>query len=259
MSFTAFQVGGGIPAKVGSTVSLAQQSARICSTAPNERRETPMSSTAFFGTRRVSHQFSAESVTQFSSLAKVEKSWSLSGLKMQLEEDDDLVQVGDSSFDAIDDLPDILEGLDIAALGARKAAPEPAKPREREVDAFGRAYGTGRRKESSARVWVKEGTGEIVINYKPLSDPFGKLYLLEPFELTELAGKMDVMATVKGGGISGQLGAIRLGISRALQNFDPELRPNLKKAGMLRRDPRAVERKKAGLKKARKAPQWAKR
>ncbi|KAJ8604804.1 hypothetical protein CTAYLR_001083 [Chrysophaeum taylorii] len=135
--------------------------------------------------------------------------------------------------------------------------------RVRTVDELGRAYGTGRRKTASARVWVFEGTGKITVNTKSLVDYFPRNAhcddIVAPFFVTDTAAQFDVWCTVKGGGVSGQAGAVRLGIARALQNFNPDLRPPLKKAGFLTRDRRRVERKKPGLVKARKAPQWVKR
>ncbi|HSL93629.1 MAG TPA: 30S ribosomal protein S9 [Bacillota bacterium] len=123
--------------------------------------------------------------------------------------------------------------------------------------------GTGRRKTSVARVRLLPGSGSIVINHKALDEYFGletlKLIVRQPLVLTNTLGSYDVIATVHGGGTSGQAGAIRHGISRALLRLDIELRPTLKKAGLLTRDPRMVERKKYGLKKARRAPQFSKR
>ena len=124
-------------------------------------------------------------------------------------------------------------------------------------------YGTGRRKSSVARVRVYQGTGSITINGRPIDDYFGldtlKLIVRQPLALTESEGKFDIVCTVAGGGVTGQAGAIRHGLSRALLKFDPELRPVLKKAGFLTRDPRMKERKKYGLKAARRAPQFSKR
>ena len=124
-------------------------------------------------------------------------------------------------------------------------------------------YGTGRRKHSVARVRLYAGTGTITINGRDIDDYFGldtlKLIVRQPMELTNTIGKFDIVCTVAGGGVSGQAGAIRHGISRALLLFDPELRPALKKAGFLTRDPRMKERKKYGLKAARRAPQFSKR
>ena len=124
-------------------------------------------------------------------------------------------------------------------------------------------YGTGRRKHSVARVRLYAGTGNITVNGRDIDDYFGldtlKLIVRQPMELTNTIGKFDIVCTVAGGGVSGQAGAIRHGISRALLLFDPELRPVLKKAGFLTRDPRMKERKKYGLKGARRAPQFSKR
>lgn len=124
-------------------------------------------------------------------------------------------------------------------------------------------YGTGRRKTSVARVRLYPGSGNITINDRTIDDYFGldtlKLLVRQPLVLTETTAKFDIVCNVDGGGISGQAGAIRHGISRALLKFDENLRPPLKKAGFLTRDPRMVERKKYGLKKARRAPQFSKR
>ncbi|AEF16426.1 MULTISPECIES: 30S ribosomal protein S9 [Thermoanaerobacterium] len=124
-------------------------------------------------------------------------------------------------------------------------------------------FGTGRRKTSVARVRLVPGKGNIIINGRSLDDYFGldtlKYTVRQPLILTENIDKFDVIAKVEGGGLSGQAGAIRLGITRALMKADNELRPILKKAGFVTRDPRMKERKKYGLKKARKAPQFSKR
>ena len=124
-------------------------------------------------------------------------------------------------------------------------------------------YGTGRRKSSVARVRVYAGSGNVTINGRNIDDYFGletlKLLVRQPLTLTETADKFDIVCTVAGGGVTGQAGAIRHGISRALLQYDAELRPVLKKAGFLTRDPRMKERKKYGLKAARRAPQFSKR
>ena len=124
-------------------------------------------------------------------------------------------------------------------------------------------YGTGRRKSSVARVRVYNGTGKITINDRDIEDYFGletlKLIVCQPLALTGNADKFDIVCRVAGGGVTGQAGAIRHGLSRALLQFDEELRPTLKKAGFLTRDPRMKERKKYGLKGARRAPQFSKR
>lgn len=126
-----------------------------------------------------------------------------------------------------------------------------------------RYYGTGRRKTSVARVYLTPGTGTITINKRDIDDYFGletlKVIVRQPLNATETADKFDISVNVKGGGYTGQAGAIRHGISRALLEADPDYRPILKKAGYLTRDPRMKERKKYGLKAARRAPQFSKR
>lgn len=126
-----------------------------------------------------------------------------------------------------------------------------------------RYYGTGRRKSSVARVYLVPGTGNITINKRSIDDYFGldtlKLIVRQPLEITGTIGKYDVLANVAGGGTTGQAGAVRHGIARALLEVDPDLRVSLKRAGLLTRDPRMKERKKYGLKAARRAPQFSKR
>lgn len=144
---------------------------------------------------------------------------------------------------------------------------EPKIIRTRQVDDLGRAYGTGRRKTSTARVWIKKSStpfrGVVRVNKKDVVDYFvrdsNREHVLSPFVAVDQVGHFDVMCNVRGGGLSGQAGAIRHGISRALQNFDPSYRPLLKEEGYLTRDPRMVERKKPGQPKARKKYQWVKR
>jgi small subunit ribosomal protein S9 len=124
-------------------------------------------------------------------------------------------------------------------------------------------YGTGRRKSSKARVYITKGKGEITINKRPIDEFFGRetacMVVRQPLEKLEMTDQFDVRATVEGGGISGQAGAIRLGLTRALMEYDGELRSPLRKAGYVTRDAREVERKKVGLHKARKATQYSKR
>ncbi|WP_115720010.1 30S ribosomal protein S9 [Gallaecimonas mangrovi] len=124
-------------------------------------------------------------------------------------------------------------------------------------------YGTGRRKSSTARVFIKQGTGAITINKRTLEEYFGRetarMVVRQPLELVEMIEKLDLHITVSGGGISGQAGAIRHGITRALMEYDESLRPALRKAGFVTRDARKVERKKVGLRKARRRPQFSKR
>lgn len=124
-------------------------------------------------------------------------------------------------------------------------------------------YGTGRRKEAVARVWLKPGEGRIIVNRRPFEDYFPvemlRHHVLQPLRAVGLEGRYDVIANVRGGGVSGQAGAVRLGIARALLQADSGLRPVLRRGGFLTRDPRMKERRKYGLKKARKAPQYSKR
>jgi len=143
---------------------------------------------------------------------------------------------------------------------------ENAKPPVRVpiIDERGRAYGRGGRKTASARVWIQPGFGNVVVNKKDFVDYFDRMTdresILEPLAATETLGRFDITATVEGGGLSGQAGAIRHGLSRALNHYNPDTyRPPLKRLGYLTRDPRKVERKKIGHLKARKKPQWVKR
>ena len=140
---------------------------------------------------------------------------------------------------------------------------EEAMINEPKIDTLGRSYATGRRKESTARVWVKRGTGKISINGKEMVNYFARpvlqMQLNFVFDVTERKDQFDVIATVKGGGLSGQAGAVRHGLSRALSIFEPDLRKPLKISGMLTRDSRVVERKKYGKAKARKSFQFSKR
>lgn len=158
------------------------------------------------------------------------------------------------------DLGDVATAAPKADAGVVEAADAPKKPK---VDKLGRAYATGRRKDAVARVWIKRGSGKVTVNGRDQSIYFARqtqrLILNQPFLIVNSVGHFDVICTVKGGGLSGQAGAVRHGISRALENFDPDTRPALKKAGMLTRDSRVVERKKVGKHKARRTKQWAKR
>ena len=163
----------------------------------------------------------------------------------------------------INDLKDMKSAPAEAPVAALVTANDEPVVRVKKVDAQGRAYGTGRRKDAIARVWVKPGTGKVTVNGRDQSVYFARhthrLILNQPFLIVNSVGHFDVVCTVVGGGLSGQAGAVRHGISRALQNFDPALRPALKKAGMLTRDARTVERKKVGMHGARRTKQWAKR
>ena len=152
----------------------------------------------------------------------------------------------------------------LAELGQEAAPAAPEAPKyEKKVDAQGRAYATGKRKDAVARVWIKPGPGQIVVNDRPVERYFARpvlrMILQQPLHVANRAGQFDVIVTVAGGGLSGQAGAVRHGIAKALTYFEPELRPALKKEGFLTRDPRVVERKKYGKKKARRSFQFSKR
>lgn len=165
--------------------------------------------------------------------------------------------------EAVTDLKDLGSAMAQETGAVETAQEQQPKVRVKTVDKQGRAYGTGRRKDAVARVWLKPGRGAVVVNGRDQAVYFARhtqrLVLNQPFLIANRLGQYDVICTVTGGGLSGQAGAVRLGISRALQNYEPELRGVLKKAGMLTRDPRAVERKKVGRHKARRSKQWAKR
>ena len=157
------------------------------------------------------------------------------------------------------DLADLGAAADVPATPAAPAAPL----REREVDAQGRAYATGRRKDAVARVWIKPGSGKITVNDRDVevyfARPVLRMILAQPFGIANRVGQYDVMVNVVGGGLSGQAGAVRHGLAKALTYYEPELRGALKKAGFLTRDARVVERKKYGHKKARRSFQFSKR
>ncbi len=155
---------------------------------------------------------------------------------------------------------------DVMPEGAMPGAPPPAPeaaPVVPQIDAQGRAYATGKRKDAVARVWIKPGAGRIVVNGREIEKYFARpvlrMVINQPFGAAERTGQYDVHATVSGGGLSGQAGAIRHGISKALTYFEPGLRPVLKKGGFLTRDSRVVERKKYGKRKARRSFQFSKR
>ena len=150
-------------------------------------------------------------------------------------------------------------GGDTITLERSEAAPvyEPKR------DEHGRSYATGKRKDAIARVWVKPGKGTVTVNGKDVAEYFARpvlqMVIGQPFTVANVGGQFDVVCTVRGGGLSGQAGAVKHGISKALAFYDPEVRPALKKAGFLTRDPRVVERKKYGKAKARKSFQFSKR
>ena len=155
-----------------------------------------------------------------------------------------------------------LKDLKKASVKAESAAVEVA-PRKAKKDKQGRSYATGKRKDAVARVWIMPGKGVITINEKSIDQYFArpvlKMIINQPFEVANRVNEFDVVCTVKGGGLSGQAGAIKHGISKALNEYEPELRACLKKAGFLTRDDRTVERKKYGKAKARRSYQFSKR
>ncbi|MHA1571069.1 MAG: 30S ribosomal protein S9 [Alphaproteobacteria bacterium] len=154
-----------------------------------------------------------------------------------------------------------------AGIVPTSAAPVAASAQETQaeqnIDTQGRAYATGKRKDSVARVWINPGSGRVTINGRDIEKYFARptlrLIINQPFEATDRAGQFDVVCTAKGGGLSGQAGAVRHGISKALTYYEPGLRPALKKGGFLTRDARVVERKKYGKRKARRSFQFSKR
>lgn len=158
---------------------------------------------------------------------------------------------------SLDDLKSAVSG------SAPAAAAEAAAPRTPVRDALGRSYATGKRKDAVARVWVKPGSGKVVVNGKEMAAYFARpvlqMILKQPFQVANVEGQFDVYATVTGGGLSGQAGAVKHGISKALQLYEPALRGALKAAGFLTRDSRVVERKKYGKAKARRSFQFSKR
>jgi len=174
------------------------------------------------------------------------------------------------TVNSLSDLQDLAQSAGAATGDAGAAAPVAPPPpstlavlRQQELDKQGRAYATGRRKDAVARVWVKPGTGKITVNGRDqeiyFARPTLRLVINQPFTVTERTGQYDVVCTVKGGGLSGQAGAVKHGISQALSKYEPALRPAVKAEGFLTRDSRTVERKKYGRAKARKSFQFSKR
>ena len=149
------------------------------------------------------------------------------------------------------------------ALASLSSNPETAAPAEPKIDAQGRAYATGKRKNAVARVWIKPGSGKMTVNGKELGAYFARptlqMIVRQPFQVAERADQFDVYCTVSGGGLSGQAGAVKHGISQALTKYEPALRSTVKAAGFLTRDSRVVERKKYGRAKARRSFQFSKR
>jgi small subunit ribosomal protein S9 len=162
-------------------------------------------------------------------------------------------------------MSDSIQSLqDLNQLGAAAPSNNPPPPlREKQVDAQGRSYATGKRKDAVARVWLKPGTGKITVNGRDqevyFARPTLRLVINQPFDIANRRGQYDVIATVEGGGLSGQAGAVKHGISQALTRFEPELRSMIKQAGFLTRDSRTVERKKYGKAGARRSFQFSKR
>ncbi|CUH88425.1 hypothetical protein PH5382_02361 [Phaeobacter sp. CECT 5382] len=152
---------------------------------------------------------------------------------------------------------------ELSAVAGVEAVAEDIIAREPVRDALGRAYATGKRKDAVARVWIKPGSGKVVVNGKEMKTYFARpvlqMILRQPFTVAGVEDQFDVYATVKGGGLSGQAGAVKHGVSKALQLYDPSLRGALKAAGFLTRDSRVVERKKFGRRKARRSFQFSKR
>ncbi len=169
--------------------------------------------------------------------------------------------------DETNTLSDLADLANVTAGAEAPAAPttpvSTAPLRQQELDAYGRAYATGRRKDAVARVWLKPGTGKVIVNGRDqevyFARPTLRLVIAQPFEVADRTGQYDVVATVKGGGLSGQAGAVKHGISQALAKFEPALRGAVKAAGFLTRDSRTVERKKYGRAKARRSFQFSKR
>ncbi|WP_324073299.1 MAG: 30S ribosomal protein S9 [Erythrobacter sp.] len=164
----------------------------------------------------------------------------------------------------VSDLADLKDIAGNAPQGdAAEIARVSAPLRQQELDKQGRAYATGRRKDAVARVWVKPGTGKITINGRDqevyFARPTLRLVINQPFGITDRTGQYDVIATVRGGGLSGQAGAVKHGVAQALSKYEPELRGVVKAAGFLTRDSRVVERKKYGKAKARRSFQFSKR
>jgi len=170
---------------------------------------------------------------------------------------------------SLSDLGNLTTGVP-ADAPAGEAAPVAAAPvvseaplRQQELDKFGRAYATGRRKDAVARVWVKPGTGKVTVNGRDqevyFARPTLRLIINQPFSVTDREGQYDVICTVKGGGLSGQAGAVKHGIAQALTKYEPALRSAVKREGFLTRDSRTVERKKYGRAKARRSFQFSKR
>lgn len=176
--------------------------------------------------------------------------------------------MADDNKKSLEDLKEVMEGAkeapaaDAAVVTASVEDIE-AVAREPQIDEHGRAYATGKRKDAVARVWIKPGPGNVTVNGRDIKTYFARpvlqMLIAQPFEVTDREGQFDVICTVKGGGLSGQAGAVKHGISKALNLYEPALRPLLKAEGFLTRDSRVVERKKYGKRKARRSFQFSKR
>ncbi len=163
----------------------------------------------------------------------------------------------------LEDLKDVMEGTVAGPAADAPVADVDAVPVEPKIDDLGRAYATGRRKNAIARVWIKPGNGKVTVNGRDIlvyfARPVLRMVINQPFVATNREGSYDIVCTVTGGGLSGQAGAVRHGLSRALTYYEPPLRPALKKGGFMTRDSRVVERKKYGRAKARRSFQFSKR
>ncbi len=163
----------------------------------------------------------------------------------------------------LENLKDAMEGNTVPSGANVAAAVADEGPVQPQIDEHGRSYATGKRKDAVARVWIKPGLGKITVNGREVERYFARpvlrMMISQPFDVADRAGQYDVMATVTGGGLSGQAGAVRHGISKALTLYEPALRPVLKREGFLTRDSRVVERKKFGRRKARRSFQFSKR
>ena len=168
-----------------------------------------------------------------------------------------------SDTQEIQSLEDLGGAMGTPGVTGDAGTPEQAPVYEQKLDDHGRAYATGKRKDAIARVWLKPGSGRIIVNKKDLEAYFGRpvlqMIVRQPFDVASRKDQYDVMCSVTGGGLSGQAGAVRHGISKALTHYEPELRGVLKQGGFLTRDSRVVERKKYGKRKARRSFQFSKR
>ena len=163
----------------------------------------------------------------------------------------------------LEGLKEVMEGAAVSTASVEAVVSTDTAIREPKIDDLGRSYATGKRKDAVARVWIKPGAGKVVVNGREAATYFARpvlqMLVQQPFDVSERSGQYDVFCTVKGGGLSGQAGAVKHGISKALTFYEPALRGVLKKEGFLTRDSRVVERKKYGKRKARRSFQFSKR